>query len=69
MTQLVDAVVWVVKDTKVGRQGLIRARSLLEIAGAPVIGLAVNAMQIKPLKLSKLTFGWRTEFLERFRRA
>jgi capsular exopolysaccharide synthesis family protein len=69
ITQMVDAVVWIVKDTKVGRQGLIRARSLLENAGAPVIGLAVNAMQIKPLKLSKLTFGWRTEFLERFRRA
>ena len=69
ITQMVDAVVWVVRDSKVGRQGLMRTRFLLENAGAPVIGLAVNSMQIKPIKLSKPTFHWRTELLERIRRA
>ncbi len=66
IAQLVDAVVWVVKDRKVGHPGLLRARSLLENAGAPVVGIAVNSMQSRPAKLSQQPS---SSALQRFRRA
>lgn len=69
LAQIVDAVVWVVRDLKVGRKGLTRARFLLESAGAPVVGVALNGLQGQPIKLSRKPPRRPWAFLQRFRRA